>query len=661
LRHHTCLSERLIKHGLSVLIQHQLILWYTSDNNSTIYEANTASAYALVRSGKYIKIAEDQVGKFAGEIISTLLSLGHAQVGDLLEGFGVGHSKSTNGSLDTTDVSEMPLLNGWKHVAGTTDGHGVTFEMIQSTLSELLRAGLISEVHESHFRSDADNRLEAEKVVPPPEYYRAKSKRENEAQWETSIKKKLAEWKYGIQAEALETKDLKKSNGTKRGKKRSLENPEEPQSKKRLSSEVQDAIGAPGTAYQLKTNETGVLDVRGMGNLNGAPKVDLLQDTITLRINHDKFALISRNNHLIELADQSICTSTSKVYAEVLRSIQPGVLQCKDEAGIVEDDDMRSDLSSLPQVSTDELVYTLRDSAELGKALGKVDASRIDLTQNRHRKKRRKKEADSDDEVMADGDASSDESEDEEGVSNGNASNISSDSDEANGQAEYNPNSHPSTVPNNTLRETIRDHLLLLTHHPLEFLHHFPQTASHPERWTVNFPALTGNVIRHTLMQNITYRHGMLATRLVRILLEEGKVGEKELCTISLIKQQTLRSYLAALHQDGVAHLQEVPRDAARTVQRTIFLWFFDIERYKAKMLEDSYKAMARCVQRARVEGDKVKATVEKANRSDVVGKEEQYLTIQEREALEKWRAVEERIWGEVGRLDDLVAVIRDY
>ncbi len=395
--------------------------------------------------------------------------------------------------------------------------------------------------------------------------------------------------------------------------------------------------------------------------LHGVLEVDFLQDKITLRINHAKFAVISRNNHLIELADQSICTSTSKVYAEVLRAIQPRVLECKDEAQTWDDDDMSPDFDSLPQVSTDELVIALKDSAELANALGKVDASRIDLIQNGHRKKRRKKEADSDDEAIVDGDASSDEGEDEDGPSDDDASNISSDSDEFNGQGEYKPNLLSGTVPQNALRETIRDHLLLLAHHPLGFLHHLPQTAILPERWTVDFPTLTGNVTRHTLMQNITCRHGMVATRLVRILMEEGKVGEKELCTISLIKQQTLRSYLAALHQDSVAHLQEVPRDTARTVQRTIFLWFFDVERYKAKMLSDSYKAMARCLQRARVEGDKVKATVEKANRSDVIGKEEQFLTIQEREALGKWRAVEERIWGEIGRLDDLVAAIRDY
>jgi len=254
----------LIKHGLSVLVQHQLVLWYTSDNNSTIYEANTASAYALLRSGKYVKTAEDELGKFAGEVISSLLSLGHAQVGDLVEGFGAGNSKSTNGSLVSPDVSDKPHSNEGKHEADS-EGHGVTFELIQATLFDLLRSGLISEVHESHFRSEADNRLEAEKVVPPPEYYKAKSKRENEAQWEASLKKKLAEWKHGIETEAVGTEDLTKSKGAKKGKKRSLEDAEECPPKKRPFLGVQKRIGATGPACEPKTDATGVLDVRDVG------------------------------------------------------------------------------------------------------------------------------------------------------------------------------------------------------------------------------------------------------------------------------------------------------------------------------------------------------------------------------------------------------------
>lgn len=283
----------------------------------------------------------------------------------------------------------------------------------------------------------------------------------------------------------------------------------------------------------------------------------------------------------------------------------------------------------------------------------------LDLARNEHRKKRRKIEPGSDDdEKMPDGDAILDEN--DEDSSDNDASTLSSASEDVKGEAERDPDTLVGASMN-THREAIRDHLLLLANHRLGFLHHYPQSEVLPERWGVNFPALMQNATQHSLMANIANRHGKLYTRLVRILNDYGKVGEKELCTISLIKQQTLRSYLATLMGDGAVYVQEVPRDAGRTVQRTLFLWFYDGQRYKAKLLEDTYKAMTRCLQRAHVEGDKVKATVEKANRSDVIGKEEQFLTVQEREALEKWKVVEEKLWGEVGRLDDLIAVLRDY
>ena len=368
-----------------------------------------------------------------------------------------------------------------------------------------------------------------------------------------------------------------------------------------------------------------------------------------------------RNRSLVALADQSICKSTAKVYAEVLRRLEPKVRDCKEELETPDFGD-GSELHALPQVSTDDIVAALKESTDLANAFGKVDASRINLTQNDHPKKRRKKkEPDSEDEAMRDGDASPDEDE-VDSDSEETLTSVSSDSEEANGEAEYDPN--PSTkvkTSEDSQLNTIRDHLLLLAQHPYQFLHHFPETPILPERWTVHFPPLMAHVTRHTLLQTITSHYGLHAARLTRLLSEKGKVDEKNLCSLSLLNQKSMRSYLTTLHQSGMIQLQEVPRDNSRNPQRTLYLWFFDVERCKAKMLQETYKTMARCLQRVRVEGDKVKSTVEKASRSDVIGREEEFLGVQEREALGKWREVEEKIWGEVARLDDMVAIMRDF
>jgi len=68
-------------------------------------------------------------------------------------------------------------------------------------------------------------------------------------------------------------------------------------------------------------------------------------------------------------------------------------------------------------------------------------------------------------------------------------------------------------------------------------------------------------------------------------------------------------------------------------------------------------------MRRVQVEAGKggLRAVVEKAERSDVVGNEERLLSGAEKEALGRWREVERRVWGQVARLDELVACLRDF
>ena len=368
-----------------------------------------------------------------------------------------------------------------------------------------------------------------------------------------------------------------------------------------------------------------------------------------------------RNDHLVDLADRTISTSTARVYAQVLHALEPQVQDCRVEPANSSETDAEADPSSSPQISTDELVRAIKDSSELANTLGKSDDGRLDMTQFDHPKKRRKKEVINEDQGTIDIEASFDEEEDLSGSDEeDNVSDVSSDPNEVNGSADFDPNPLTS-LPHDPHRDTIRSHLLVLTIHPLSFLHHLPKTSILPERWMIDFPLLTKNVIHHTLLETITSRHGLPAARLTRILFDKGRTDEKVLCSTSLLAQKTMRSYLLPLHKAGMIGLQEVPRDNSRNPQRTSFLWFFDPERCRVKILEETYKTMARYLKRAKMEGEKIKGTVEKASRSDVVGKEEEFLGPQELEALNAWREMDKRIWGEVSRLDDLVACLRDF
>ena len=364
-----------------------------------------------------------------------------------------------------------------------------------------------------------------------------------------------------------------------------------------------------------------------------------------------------RNDHLIELAGRTISRTTAGVYAQVLSELQPKVLECQEEPESPNEPGTEPDLDILPHVSTAELVAAIEDSPELASALASPDDGTLGIAQFDHPKKRRKKRIDS--EAMFHGEAILEYSEasdsDEDYISE-----VSSLPEDVNGEVDVDPkaiNSHPREPH----RDTIRNHLLILAIHPLGFLHRLPKTATLPERWTIDYPELMKSVTRHTLLETITSRHGLPAARLTRILFDKGKTDEKVLCSISLLAQKPMRSYLLPLHKAGMIGLQEVPRDNSRNPQRTNFLWFFDPERCKAKILEETYKTMARCLRRVRVEGEKVKGTIEKASRSDVVGREDEFLSVQELEALNVWKEMDARIWGQVFRLDDLVACLRDF
>lgn len=107
--------------------------------------------------------------------------------------------------------------------------------------------------------------------------------------------------------------------------------------------------------------------------------------------------------------------------------------------------------------------------------------------------------------------------------------------------------------------------------------------------------------------------------------------------------------------------LQEVPRDAQRQPSRTIYLWYYDPDRICNSVLQDTYKAMSRCLQRLRFERSRIKDFLEKTERSDVKGNEQRFLSEPELVLLEQWRAKEALLLGEVARLDEMVAVMRDY
>ena len=352
----------------------------------------------------------------------------------------------------------------------------------------------------------------------------------------------------------------------------------------------------------------------------------------------------------------------------LLGLLEHDIRRCRERTKPDESDE-ELNAASLLKISTFELSSSLTDNICLEESVGKVDSSKIDTGQVR-RVKTNGYKVESGDEAEVDGMASADEEDEaDDGDPNGHVSGVDTENDaaideDADFTPEYRVSKEDHTSPVSHTSHNISplcQHLLLLAEHPYQFVNLVPRTKSATEKWSVNFTSLSRLLCQLEIEFLISSRYGVLGTRIVRILTEKGKLDEKALTNIGLINQKVMRSILTTMHEAGYLELQEIPRDNQRQPSRTMYFWFFDRERCAQKVLGDTYKAMARCLQRVQVEREAVKAVIEKAERTDVVGREEEYLSIDERSALESWREKEERILGELGRLDDLVAILRDF
>ncbi|KAI9367266.1 DNA-directed RNA polymerase III subunit rpc3 [Aspergillus egyptiacus] len=341
-----------------------------------------------------------------------------------------------------------------------------------------------------------------------------------------------------------------------------------------------------------------------------------MESHLTVRVNYEKLDVALRNRRFLELAELGAPPETVQVYDCLLRRIEYQTTRCRDSAEIPregEEGEQYSVAIPLSAVTQDVDPYL-----DLTGSLGPTDSS---STSTRLGKRPFGDTVEGDDHDDEDGRA--------DGTSSGNRA------------------------------FEIDQHLSILAQPP------FNLTSKRLNggiiTWTVEFRHLARKLRHLELERIIEARYGDVALRVIRVLQAKGKLDEKRLQEISLLPFKDLRQVLASMQTGGFVDLQEVPRDAQRQPSRTIFLWYYDPDRIRDSVLQDTYKSMARCLQRLRFERGRLKEFLEKTERSDVKGNEELYLSEGELERLREWRAKESLLLGEIARLDDMVAVMRDY
>lgn len=225
--------------------------------------------------------------------------------------------------------------------------------------------------------------------------------------------------------------------------------------------------------------------------------------------------------------------------------------------------------------------------------------------------------------------------------------------------------------------DLVEQHLKLLQEHDKEFCRN--ANAAGSSEWSVPFVRLTETLINSEIDTTIDRRFGKAAVRIARMLREEGKLEEKFVAQKILRHVKDIRGVLAQMQAGGFLEAQEVPKDQYRQPTRSLYLWYFDEKKVQHLILQQSYQAMARCMQRMDVEKERFQQILDKRERlrkgpadtgaapSFIVGKtgmleeEGAPLSRVEKEQLAQWKAIQEKLLTQVARIDDVVAVMRDF
>ncbi|KAK1986006.1 RNA polymerase III subunit RPC82 [Colletotrichum cereale] len=618
----TALTPRQLRHGLAVLVQQNLV-YHQADSKNTIatYEANPNGCYSLIRAGKIIEMVGIEYGGAEQEVVQTIMQLGHARVSDLLQAFesrdglGINGDHASNGHVN--GHGSKPRTNGNTLAHSSHELHAI--------LSRLIAAEIVDQVGPKTFRNPEDVYREIEEEVTktaPGERTTAR----NKELMQQEVAKRLREARD-------ESKKLKRQVG--RG-------------------------GMLPTKRRKLANGNGQRQYSDWDD--DVPELD---SHIVLRVNTEKCLVELRNQRLAQYAADAFGEVTGQVYHAALRLLTQQISRCQLDPRIDSDaDDGDGPGPNVHQatVTSMEILENLDESVDVSHGIGKASADQIDH-------KSAEKIRATPGQPMYDSDDSFDESPpvpraNARSLANGARGAESGDSEDdeprtVSGSREARVQFEDGPAPGPSRMDQVRQHLLLLSESRQGFLRHCGGQGR--GQWTVDFKPLIEGFKQTEVDAVIEQSFGRHGLRLTRILREKGKLDEKMLPSLALMKKGEVQGKMLAMQMAGFVDVQEVPRDASRTATRTMFFWFFDIERIEAQLVDDFYKTMLRCLQNLEVHRYRERNILSFVERNDVKGKEEEVMTAEHYNKYSRYLELQSKLLGHVMRLDDLVAVFRDY
>jgi len=630
LAQYTSMTPRQIRHGLAVLQQHNLLFNHVDPGAElAYYDANPDNAYNLVRSGKILEMIDTTFGAPAKDVMQSLLLSGQTRISDLVAAYQekIEHANKAAASAEHDDNSgaETNGANGDSQPIKKAGQSVKSTAHLNTIICRLVEAELIDVVHTKSFASSTDVLKAVEKEVMD-KYFPAGVKG---TKAKVELQERIAEGLRKVRGESKSLKRKLEQNGTA-AKKRKL--------------------------------------LSGIGAINGPHDEDMdpaLDPRQVIRINYEKCLVDLRNRRLVQYATDMIGETTAYVYGVLLKLLTKDLPRCRADPVMDaknEDDEGEKGPGS---VTTEQILDSLKTSIDLSLGIGKAERRQISSTAAEKievyppRKKPFIEEAEVDGEASADEDEGEDESSEESEYDSDYKAPATNGTNGVNGTNGAKVKFDEPAAPKERRMDRptqLRQHLLILSESTQRFVRHCG-----PNEWTVDFVPVMNSLRETELDSVIERRFDRQGLRLVRILRAKGKLDDKALPNIALMRGVDLRRKMFEMHRAGFVSVQEVPRDVKADVKKSFFLFYCNVDRSLRELLDASYETMVHCLQVLEALRQKERDVLETTKRTDVRGREKDTMRKSYYERYSRFLDYERKLFAQVMRVDDLVSVLRDF
>ncbi|EGW34379.1 DNA-directed RNA polymerase III subunit RPC3 [Spathaspora passalidarum NRRL Y-27907] len=346
-----------------------------------------------------------------------------------------------------------------------------------------------------------------------------------------------------------------------------------------------------------------------------------LQPHIIVTFNVSRFQKHLRTNSLVNFAKSRIGLLTAKVYEAALKVVEQNSPELRhpflEISGLINDpEEEKFFINSIENKLVDErkIVFNIRDVMRT--LSDDIDLRNSILTHNFLKPQLKKRPLeDSEEEATKKVKLENDQSV--------TIKNEGESSDVGNGNA-FTDNSDPHSL---TL---IQHHLKLLTSGTaIQFLNEIS-----PGTFSVPYAYLTKQIKQYNFESLIKTTLGQDAFRILRCLKSMKLSDEKTISNAVLLKEKTVRNEIYQLVKANFVEIQEVPRSADRAASKTFFLFRFKEWPSNKFLLNSLIYSMAEIINNVQDFKADHKILLEKCEREDVQGHEEELLLESELKTL---------------------------